>query len=114
MRGLSYLLLCGCFLQCEAEGPTTQIVRAPFGGTVETVLVRTGDRVESGQVLVRLRSTEFEERMQRVLTSLEHVPPDVVSRMANLVGRIPPNTWKELRNTDPQLIAAEQEYVDAL
>jgi multidrug efflux pump subunit AcrA (membrane-fusion protein) len=91
----------------------SRIVNAPLGGIVEVALVKAGDRVTAGQMLIRLRETEFDERMRRVQSILERNPPDTVATAGTLMGRISPKVWRQLTATDPQLLAAEQDYVDA-
>ncbi len=93
--------------------PQARIVLAPFGGTLQALLVKQGDLVVTGQKLIRFVGTELDQRLDRIHSALNRRSPQTVTAAANLVARIEPRIWHQLMVTDPQLLAAEQEYVTA-
>ncbi len=87
---------------------------SPTGGRIEQIFVRQGDRVVAGQLLLRFEALELDARLTRVRSTLRAVPGHFVEATASLFERIPPNTMARLMRTNPQILAAEQEYADTL
>lgn len=59
-----------------------QVVAAPFGGRVETVLVRNGDRVESGQPLFELDTKALELEYRDLQAELSNAQLRLTGEMA--------------------------------
>jgi multidrug resistance efflux pump len=81
--------------------PQARIVTALPGSTIAEVFVAKGAVVKAGELLVRLRPRRTA------------ISPETVDAAASLLRRMPPQTWQQLIASDPQLLRAEQEYVDA-
>jgi biotin carboxyl carrier protein len=91
-----------------------EILTAPFGGTVEKIMVSAGVRVVKGQHLLRLHAGELQDRSDRVISAFEKTPLETLDRGSALISRVPAQTWMRARSADPERLAAEQEYVSAL
>jgi multidrug resistance efflux pump len=85
-----------------------------MGGTIGKVFVHRGDHVVAGQLLLVFEAPELNARLARVRATLDAVPAGFVDGAASLFERIPPNTMARLMRTDPEILAAEKEYADAL
>ena len=92
--------------------PVLTIPRALFGGTVREVLAKTGDRVESGQVLVRFEAGDLETRLMQ-LRKAAHAAEAAV-KGGNAMAQIPNQVRQYLYEMHPDTVNAEREYVDAL
>jgi biotin carboxyl carrier protein len=92
----------------------SQILTAPRGGVVTAVLVRQGDAVVKGQLIVQLHLGELDDRLTKAKAALERTPPELVDSAAWFLGRIPGQMWRRLIATDAGLLAAEQEYAEAV
>ncbi|WP_031496542.1 hypothetical protein [Bryobacter aggregatus] len=79
------------------------VVSATLGGTVSEVLVQQGAELRTGQSLLRFRSQPSLRNSQEQLATLR-----------GLLSRVPLQTWQSLLHSDPDRLAAEQEYADAL
>jgi multidrug resistance efflux pump len=86
---------------------------SPAGGRISQIFVHRGERVVAGQPLLRFEAGELEARLSHVRSTLRTVPA-LVNAATSLFERIPPNTMTRLLRTDPEILAAEQEYADAL
>ena len=53
---------------CEILPAETRQIAAPFEGTIESILVQPGDRVERGDLLARIQTDELELELQRLLS----------------------------------------------
>jgi multidrug resistance efflux pump len=87
---------------------------SPTGGRVRQILAHRGERVAAGQLLLVFEAEELDARLARVRSTLRAVPSHLLDATAALFERIPPNTMARLMRTDPEILAAEQEYADAL
>lgn len=102
-------------VSCEGViEPETVPVVSLMGGTLAEILAHPGEHVTAGQLLVRFESSELDSRLARVHSALRIVPEHLVEDAASLLERLPPDTVARVMRTDPQRIAAEQEYLDAL
>jgi multidrug efflux pump subunit AcrA (membrane-fusion protein) len=99
----SWLLMPGPRERAAAvrEEPVS-VVLAPAGGEVLEVLVRPGDRVEAGQVLLRAKvkyGREATAPLQDAMVRLQRLPDAV---------------WKQAEQSDPERLKADKEYVARL
>lgn len=94
--------------------PEVAVASAALGGKVESVLVRRGQSVKAGQVLVRFDARELDQRLSQAEAALRQAPAEVIATTASFVERVPPATWASLLQSDPARLVAEQEYVAAL
>ena len=85
-----------------------------MGGTVGKVFVRRGDHVMAGQILLAFEAPELDKRLARARSVLHKVPPQFLNAAASLIQRIPPSTMARLVRSNPEILAAEQEYATAL
>lgn len=92
--------------------PVLTIPRARFGGTVREVLAKTGDHVESGQVLVRFEAGELETRLMQMRKASRAAEAAVKGGTA--MSQIPNQVRQYLYEMHPGTVNAEREYVDAL
>lgn len=84
------------------------------GGKIAQVLAHRGELVQQGQLLLRLDSSELDSHLARVHSALRILPDRLVDAATSLFERLPPQTVARLIQTDPERIAAEQEYFQAL
>jgi multidrug efflux pump subunit AcrA (membrane-fusion protein) len=78
------------------------VVLAPAGGEVLEVLVRPGDRVAAGQVLLRAKlkhGVEAAAPLRNAMVRLQRLPDAV---------------WKQAEQSDPHRIEADKAYVASL
>jgi len=87
-------------------------VLSAAGGRVAEVLAVAGQKVEAGQLLLRMEPSDFDRKLHRSLQALDSAPTAHAS--SSLLERVPLATWAQLARTDPARLAAEQEYVTAL
>ncbi len=59
-------------LMARVEAETRREIRTASGGDVETIYVRPGDRVEEGQLLVRINNETVEEQYLAAKTALDN------------------------------------------
>lgn len=90
-----------------------QTVQSLEGGIVAEILVREGERVEQGHVLVRLDRTSTGSRLGE-LAGQRHARLARIARLtAEAEGLPAPQFPEELRRAAPDLIAAETELFEA-
>ena len=99
-------------LKTGMVSPLLTIPRARFGGIVREVYAKTGDRVESGQLLVRFEAKELEARLVQLRKAAQAAEAAV--KGGNAIAQIPAQVRQSLSEMHPDTIQAEQEYVDAL
>ncbi len=92
--------------------PVLAIPRARLGGIVREVLVSTGERVEAGQVLVRLEAKELETRLMQLRQAAQAAEAAV--KGGDALAQIPNQVRQYLYEMHPDTMKAEREYVDAL
>lgn len=92
--------------------PVLSIPRARFGGAVREVLVKTGKRVEAGQLLVRFDARELETRLTQLRKAAQAAEAAV--KGGNAMAQIPHQVRQYLYEVHPDTAKAEREYVDAL
>ncbi|WP_426170192.1 HlyD family type I secretion periplasmic adaptor subunit [Sandarakinorhabdus sp. DWP1-3-1] len=84
-----------------------QVVSNLEGGTVETILVRPGQRVAAGQPLLRLATTQFAAEYGRTSTSSRALAARAARLEAEIAGRAP--TFPPALAADaPEVIAVER------
>jgi hemolysin D len=82
----------------------SQAVQSRVGGVVTTVLVREGEQVEQGQVLVQLDKTELLNQLQALLLQQDQLVKEVaVLRMARQ-GTSAETLYREVANVSPELM----------
>ncbi len=82
------------------------------GGTVREVLVRPGDSVEQGQVLVRLESAQASEQLRQLDKAIGTVQSAIESR--RLTTGVPDSLRGVVLESHPDIVDAEKEYGSAL
>jgi HlyD family secretion protein len=92
------LVTAGALAACSARAPQTHsgfvdapqaLVASQVAGRVETVLVREGDRVKKGQILVRLDAREKQAMLEQARASLASAREGLGEADANLRAALP-------------------------
>jgi multidrug resistance efflux pump len=94
--------------------PVAKPIVSSMGGTIGKVFVHRGDHVIAGQLLLAFEAPELDKRLARVRSVLREIPPQFLDATASLIRRIPPSTMARLVRSNPEILAAEQEYASAL
>jgi hemolysin D len=82
----------------------SQAVQSRVGGVVTTVLVREGEQVEQGQVLVQLDKTELLNQLQALLLQQDQLVKEIaVLRMARQ-GTSTEALYQQVANVSPELM----------
>jgi hemolysin D len=82
----------------------SQAVQSRVGGVVTTVLVREGEQVEQGQVLVQLDKTELLNQLQALLLQQDQLVKEIaVLRMARQ-GASADALYQQVANVSPELM----------
>lgn len=82
----------------------SQAVQSRVGGVVTTVLVREGEQVEQGQVLVQLDKTQLLNQLQALLLQQDQLVKEIaVLRMARQ-GTSTATLYQEVANVSPELM----------
>lgn len=92
--------------------PVTTVVGSGPGGTVVEVFARQGELIHKGQLLVRLDAGELRKRCEGLRTTLRFL--DDAMQNGDVLARLPSRTREFLFNSHPDIIRAENAYVDAL
>lgn len=92
--------------------PALDLVDAPFGGRVSEVLVKEGDRVRSGDVLVRLENAQLQHRLEEVSSARESLV-SALREQAEL-QELPPKVKQYLYANYPAAVQADLAYNRAL
>ena len=102
----------------EAQGKLMPVLRrqvfAPSDGSVLTIQVKSGDRVEIGQVLITLKNDELQQQLQQAQNSLNEKRQQLASTKAELEALDPgatPDQEIQLHGKHQQ-IQAEIEGID--
>ena len=92
--------------------PLTAVAAAELGGVVAEVCARPGESVKRGQVLVRFKQVELRERVEELRHAVNAAESAREARRA--LDRVPDRVKRYLYETDPEVVTAEQAYIEAL
>ena len=89
-----------------------QIIQSVDGGVVESLLVKEGQEVQAGQLLLRIDSTRFESNMMENRTSLQALQAKEMRLDALTRGKpfVPP---PELTQAAPEIVAQEMRLYES-
>jgi HlyD family secretion protein len=73
-------------------------IKSPITGTVEQVLVKIGDKVKKDQILIRLRDTETQIKLQEFASDLKEKNLQLVDKQSSL------------KRAESKLLETQQEY----
>ncbi len=92
--------------------PVVALAISPTGGVVEEILVKEGERVRYGQVLLRFNTAGLERRRQELSSSAQALASadDARKSFAGLPGEI----QNAMRDSHPDVLEAERDYLRAL
>lgn len=85
----------------------TQIVQSEDGGTIAEILVQEGDRVQRGQLLVRLDETRPRAAVQESQAQVAALTARMARIQAELFNR--PLVFPAATNTHPEFVASQRE-----
>jgi len=92
--------------------PLAYLALSATGGVVREALVHSGDRVESGQVLVRFDAGQWEAQ-KRDLTAARNALASALKQRDTLFN-ISLQARDSIQDSHPDVVHAEEEYVEAL
>lgn len=90
----------------------TQVVQSVDGGVVEAILVKQGDRVEQGALLVRLDPTRFDSMLGQQKARAMTLQAKA-ARLEALVSGMPFSPSEELVSEIPTIVEGERELYEA-
>ena len=91
---------------------TTLDVKAPLGGVIKNILVKDGDVVKKGQVLIELDTTAAEARLQALLSVRERTKIDLLLSKSQLGIAIDESSLSP--NQRLRLSALQQEFISRI
>ena len=92
--------------------PALDLVDVPFGGCVSEVLLQEGDRVRSGDVLVRLDNAQLTHRLEEVSSARRSLASAL--REQGELQELPPKVKQYLYANYPDVVRADLAYNRAL
>ncbi|MFZ2738776.1 MAG: HlyD family type I secretion periplasmic adaptor subunit [Burkholderiaceae bacterium] len=94
--------------------PTSQvqIIQSVDGGVVESLMVKEGEQVQAGQLLLRVDSTRFESTMMESRSSMLALQAKML-RLEALTRGKPFNPPSELTKAAPEIVAQEMRLFDS-
>nr|WP_085835189.1 HlyD family efflux transporter periplasmic adaptor subunit [Aquimixticola soesokkakensis] len=95
----------------SAEPP--QIIQNLEGGIVEALLVQAGDTVEEGQVLARLRATQFQTQSDDLQDQIDALEVRKLRLEAELAGESSFEVPEALAARSPDILASERALLTA-